>query len=143
MDAWTLVPGWDCGCRRRRNWEYACRSGGKEELYCGGSDLDRLAWHLGNSDAATHPVGTKAPNGLGLYDMTGNVWEWTCSAYGEKFGGTEHRCLSKKDATSLRALRASCWYFNPRVLRGADRDSGGPASRFSGLGFRLARTISP
>lgn len=61
-------------------WEFAARSGGKDERYAGGSDLDAVAWHGGNSGSAPHPVGTKKPNGLGLHDMTGNVEEW-CSDY--------------------------------------------------------------
>ena len=54
-------------------WEYASRSGGKPEKYAGGSDLNQVAWYSGNSDDSTHAVATKAPNGLGLFDMNGNV----------------------------------------------------------------------
>ena len=62
-------------------WEYACRSGGKDEMYCGGNDLTTLAWYEGNSGMRTHQVGTKRPNGLGLNDMSGNVWEWCGDRY--------------------------------------------------------------
>jgi formylglycine-generating enzyme required for sulfatase activity len=62
-------------------WEYACRSGGKPEKYAGGSDLDQVAWYQGNSNHSTHAVATKAPNGLGLYDMSGNVFEWCEDSY--------------------------------------------------------------
>ena len=58
-------------------WEYAARSGGRSERYSGGNDLDSVAWYDANSGEKTHPVGTKAPNGLGIYDMSGNVWETT------------------------------------------------------------------
>lgn len=57
-------------------WEYACRSGGKPEIYAGGSDVEAVAWIDGNSNWGYHPVGQKAPNGLGLYDMSGNLPEW-------------------------------------------------------------------
>ncbi|MBF0419483.1 MAG: SUMF1/EgtB/PvdO family nonheme iron enzyme [Magnetococcales bacterium] len=94
------------GCTYRlpteAEWEYACRSGGKEEKYCGGGNLDQLAWYDRqepyNPDmAGPYRVGQKAPNGLGIYDMSGNVWELTSDYYnvpttdnphGSKFGPT-------------------------------------------------------
>jgi formylglycine-generating enzyme required for sulfatase activity len=76
-------------------WEYAARSGGKIERYSGGNDLDSVAWFDGNSGykivqdnpnkALAHPVGTKAPNGLGIYDMSGNVWEMTGDWYEREY----------------------------------------------------------
>lgn len=57
-------------------WEYAARSRGKKERYPGGHSVDSVAWHEGNSGLATHKVGTKLPNGLGIHDMSGNVTEW-------------------------------------------------------------------
>jgi len=54
-------------------WEYAARSGGKKERYAGGDDIDSVAWYEDNSGGSTHPVGKKAPNGLGIHDMSGNV----------------------------------------------------------------------
>ncbi len=62
-------------------WEYAARSGGKKEKFAGSDNVDSVAWYMGNSGKRTHPVGTKAPNGLGLYDMSGNVWEWVKDWY--------------------------------------------------------------
>lgn len=62
-------------------WEYACRSGGKNQKFCGGENLEDLAWFISNSNNTTHPVGFKKPNGLWLYDMSGNVREWSSDSY--------------------------------------------------------------
>jgi formylglycine-generating enzyme required for sulfatase activity len=74
-------------------WEYACRSGGKDEKYCGGNDIKALAWYFDNSHFqgssawSTHRVGTKKANGLGIYDMTGNVREWCQDWYDKHYYG--------------------------------------------------------
>jgi len=140
-----LDPGGQQGLRlpTEAEWEYACREGGKEETYCGGKDLDRLAWYNQNSGQKTHPVGGKTANGLGLYDMSGNVTEWTCSAYVNPYNGAEQRCVDNNDATSARVVRGGAWYYIPRLSRAADRkyDESNVFSSTSGL--RLARTLSP
>ncbi|MEO5370416.1 MAG: formylglycine-generating enzyme family protein [Magnetococcus sp. DMHC-1] len=64
-------------------WKYACRSGGHDERYAGGADLASVAWYDDNSASTTHKVGIKQANGLGLYDMTGNVREWVQDWYDE------------------------------------------------------------
>jgi len=62
-------------------WEYACRSGGTGERFCGGDQIDQVAWHKGNCNRMTHPVGKKEPNHAGLYDMSGSVSEWVADTY--------------------------------------------------------------
>jgi formylglycine-generating enzyme required for sulfatase activity len=142
-----LDPGGVEGLRlpTEAEWEYACRSGGREQTYCGGSDPDRLAWYNGNSGGETHPVGGKTANGLGLYDMSGNVWEWTCSVYANPYDGSEGRCENNKHAKEapLRAVRGGSWGNGPWFVRAASRYWSRPGDRNVRSGFRLARTLSP
>ncbi|MDG4595289.1 MAG: formylglycine-generating enzyme family protein [Candidatus Contendobacter sp.] len=121
-------------------WEYACRGGVAGQRYCGGDDLDRLAWYDGNSGDKTHSVGRKAANGFGLYDMSGNVWEWTCSAYDQDYGGAEQKCTDKGTTGPL-AVRGGAWYSVPVRVRSAARLGYGPAYRGDTRGFRLARSL--
>ncbi len=119
-------------------WEYACRSGRAGETYCGGEDLDALAWSGGNSESKSHPVGEKGANHLGLFDMSGNVWEWTCSAFEENYQGAETRC-ARPDYMGLLATRGGSWISQPRYLRAAVRDGMRAGDLEEGLGFRLAQ----
>jgi len=113
-------------------WEYACYGGSQTE-YCGGNDLDAVGWYGnngrpgGNSNQTTHPVGQKQANGYGLYDMSGNVWEWMENKY-----DNEHDWLTR---------RGGSWEDIPQGVSASYRLIGGPASRGSSLGFRLARTL--
>jgi len=107
-------------------WEYACYGGIKTE-YCGGSNFDSVAWYKDNSNSTTHPVGQKQANGYGLYDMSGNVWQWMENKY-----DNEH---------DWRALRRGSWSYNSGYLRAANRFNYVPTFRISNVGFRLARTL--
>ena len=108
-------------------WEYACRAGTKTEYSFGDheQDLGKYAWFKDNSGIRTHAVGEKLPNGLGLYDMHGNVWEW-CS----------------DEAGSLRVLRGGSWSGDAPNCRTAFRVTVGPTARASRNGFRLALSSS-
>jgi formylglycine-generating enzyme required for sulfatase activity len=107
-------------------WEYACYGGSTSE-YCGSNDINAVAWYETNSNSTTHPVGQKQANGFGLYDMSGNVWQWMENKY-----DNEH---------DRRALRGGSWSYGPQFVRAAIRDYGVPAKRFSDFGFRVARTL--
>ena len=123
-------------------WEYAARSGGRKEKYVGGDDVDRVAWYGSNSSDHTHPVGTKAPNGLGIYDMSGNVWEWCQDWYCEDYYSKSPRNNPHGPSSgSLRVLRGGSWCNGPWFVRSALRVRLRPASRSCDLGFRLALPI--
>jgi formylglycine-generating enzyme required for sulfatase activity len=120
-------------------WEYACRGGAAGEQHCGGSslDLDQVAWYNGGT---IHPVGQKAANGFSLYDMSGNVWEWTCSAYDKDYGGAEKECNKENTGNPL-SVRGGSWRDDSTGVRSAYRAYPDPADRVNDLGFRLARSL--
>jgi formylglycine-generating enzyme required for sulfatase activity len=123
-------------------WEYAARSGRKKEKYIGGDDPDSLAWYDKNSGKTTHPVGQKAPNGLGLYDMSGNVWEWVQDWYDEGYykKGPKKSGWKNPQGPSTgdyRVLRGGSWYNSSSYLRASYRTFSTPAYRNYGDGFRL------
>ena len=124
-------------------WEYACRSGGETERYSGGNDPDPVAWYVQNSDESTHPVGQKAPNGLGLHDMSGHVWEWCADWFDEmayaKRGARTKNPLSQNDASGDHVLRGGSWSDHPKYIRAAFRDWGRSDYRGYDYGFRLVR----
>lgn len=118
-------------------WEYACRGGRSDERYCGGNDLDAVGWYDKNSLARVHPVAQKQPNGFGLYDMSGNVWEWTCSGFDKGYSGGERQCA--RGALTY-VLRGGAWTDGSRNARSARRLTYAPAYNYF-FGFRLARTL--
>ena len=121
-------------------WEYACRGGKAGHLYCGGHDIDPVAWYYENSGEKTQRVGQKVANGFGLYDMSGNVWEWTCSLYDREYGGSEKEC-NYDNTNSPRSLRGGAWYYGPTRVRSAYRFRDTPTNRYFFVGFRLARSL--
>lgn len=119
-------------------WEYAARSGGKQETYSGGNDAEKVAWFEANSDQKTSPVGKKQPNGLGIYDMSGNVWEWTADFFAEDFYANSPRQNPTGPAAGkFRVNRGGSWYVESTGVRTTVRGSNEPDKRTSNLGFRL------
>ena len=82
------------------------------------------------------PVGQFLANGFGLHDMSGNVWEWTCSAWRDAFDGSEATCAARDGAES-RPVRGGSWYDNSANARSSARVDYSPDNRFDGLGFRV------
>ena len=123
-------------------WEYAARGGGKEQKYAGGNDLDSLAWYDGNSGGHTHNVGTKDPNGLGIYDMSGNVWEWCSDWYsGDYYSNSPTDNPQGPDSGSHRVVRGGSWYNRAVYVRTAYRNHYyAPSFTYYNFGLRLVRT---
>lgn len=122
-------------------WEYAGRSGGKAEKWAGTSDkgaLGEFAWYDVNSEGQTHPVGQKKPNGLGLYDMSGNVSErcqdWWEKQYYEKSPKENPKGPEKGE---YRVIRGGSWLWDFVNARVSDRPRFMPSLRTYGVGFRL------
>jgi formylglycine-generating enzyme required for sulfatase activity len=140
-------------------WEYACRAGSKSAYSFGDErdSLDDYAWYGENGDGKTHPVGQKKPNGWGLYDMHGNVWEWCNDWYGDYPKGAVSdpvgprepalasgfpKSAASRQPGSYRVFRGGCWYVVAANCRSAFRCGNFPSYLFSDFrGFRVA--LSP
>lgn len=118
-------------------WEYAARGGNKSRgyKYSGDNNIDAVAWYDGNSGKRIHPVGRKSPNELGLYDMSGNVWEW-CQDWYDSYSGSDQTDPAGPSAGSIRVLRGGCWFSSAELCRVANRFSYAPVNRNS-HGLRL------
>ena len=124
-------------------WEYAARAGSTTKWHFGNSKskLGKYAWYdknaydkgEGNRGYGTHPVAKKQPNNWGLYDMHGNVWEWTRSCYTER--------LNTGCYKNYKVLRGGSWSSRDRSTRSASRYHNSPGNRSSDFGFRVARTL--
>ncbi|MDQ7836195.1 MAG: SUMF1/EgtB/PvdO family nonheme iron enzyme [Humidesulfovibrio sp.] len=119
-------------------WEYAARSGGRPEIYAGGNDIDRVAWHQQNGGRSTHAVGTKAPNGLGLHDMTGNVWEWVEDMKADYPYDSQVNPVVTGGGSG-RVIRGGSWLYGPTQVRTTFRLRFKPFERYGSVGFRLVR----
>jgi formylglycine-generating enzyme required for sulfatase activity len=116
-------------------WEYAARAG-TETKYWWGNKIDKSKANYGSNLGKTSLVGNYAANNFGLYDTSGNVWEWTCSEYEDKYNGKEKNCINKNSNKS-RVLRGGSWYFIPWFVRAALRYWNTPDDRVVNGGFRV------
>ena len=123
-------------------WEYAARGGNQSKgyKYSSSNNLDAVAWYTSNSGNKTHSVGTKQPNELGIYDMSGNVWEWVSDWYGN-YSSTAASNPKGPISGSHHVNRGGSWSYNAKGCRVANRDGDGPDRRSNSVGFRLA--LSP
>lgn len=122
-------------------WEYAARGGSQSRgyIYSGSNDVDSVAWYDSNSGNMTHAVGTKAPNELGLYDMTGNVFEWCWDLYRNIYESGTQRDPVGASSGEERVLRNGGWYSGSKYLRSTIRFGSYPDDRVGENGFRVVR----
>ncbi len=122
-------------------WEYAARGGKKSKgyRYSGSDNVDEVAWYDPNSGGMTQEVGKKAPNELGIYDMSGNVWEWCSDRYGNYSSSAQTNPYN--NSGSVRVFRGGCWSVDATLVRVASRFRISPAYTYGDLGFRIARTV--
>jgi len=154
MVSWTDAQAYCLRVGKRlpteAQWEYAARAGSTTEWSWGGDadQADRYAWNNGvwfdgNSDSRIHPVGKLQPNAWGLYDMFGNVSEWTSDWYGERYSPGAKRNPSGPKTGSRRVVRGGGWHCPPVGLRSAARNHLDPGRRDFFLGFRCVGSPSP
>ncbi len=145
--AGRLPSGYEYRLPTEAEWEYAARGGTKSKgfTYAGSEKVGDVAWYSENSGGTTHAVGGKGANEVGLYDMSGNVWEWCLDWYDEDYyektsGASDPVNMQR---ATCRVKRGGSWFNSAGYVRSASRGRLGPSYAFNGLGFRvcLAREV--
>lgn len=125
-------------------WEYAARGGQKsgQFTYSGSNQADSVAWLVTNNGEQAHRVGSKHPNEVGIYDMSGNVWEWCSDWYSSSYYKVSPSANPTGPAAGFhRIARGGGWYNKPRNSYSTLRFSIGPGYRYDDLGFRIVKSI--
>ena len=137
-----LPQGYRFALPSEAQWEYAARGGQKSSgsMYAGSGNVGFVAWYYDNSGSRTHEVKLKAPNELGLYDMSGNVWEWCEDWYSSSWYSDNRNWTDPVNTYvgSNRVLRGGSWLSYASHCRVANRSNGSPSYRYNSSGFRLA-----
>lgn len=139
-----LVEGGGFCLPSEAEWEYTCRAGASARFYWGDDpDYSRIAlhaWQSANSGRCTHPVGKLRGNSFGVYDMSGNVWEW-CNDWYADYSGEQTTDPSGPTSGKYRVLRGGSWYNPPQYARSAKRHKCTPGESYFSFGFRLLRRL--
>jgi formylglycine-generating enzyme required for sulfatase activity len=128
------LEGLGLGLPSEGQWEYACRAGTTAARYH--ERVDEIAWYGENSGVETHPVGRKAPNSWGLFDILGNVWEWCADRWLRE--DDESHAPQPAGMSVHRVVRGGSWVSDPHDVRAAYRVATEPSARLHSLGFRCA-----
>ena len=120
-------------------WEFAARGGNQSKgyIYSGSNEIDDVAWYRDNASCETQPVATKQANELGIYDMSGNVWEWCQDWYGS-YSSSAQTNPTGPTSGCFHVLRGGCWNINVERCHAAYRDSDIPSLKSTSVGLRLA-----
>ncbi|MAA77699.1 MAG: hypothetical protein CL916_00445 [Deltaproteobacteria bacterium] len=141
---WSMKVKWNHDANGYRlpteaEWEY-CARGGENTIYSGSNNIDEVAWYPDNSDSKTHPVGQKKANGFGLYDMSGNVWEWVWDSWKREYESPTINPIYVDTSSPDRVLRGGSWGSNAGDARVSGRSGSDASFRYRDRGFRFLRT---
>ena len=139
----NILTGLKFSLPTEAQWEYAARGGNKSRgyKYSGSNSIESVAWYIGNSGSETHPVGQKVSNELGVYDMSGNVWEW-CQDYESAYSRKEQINPKGAKNSCYRVLRGGGWNDYQYLCRVSCRNYKTPAVKGLGIGLRLVLNIN-